>query len=198
MKLYRSHKQVRAARIVKIDFDPNRLRGTLVLEDGKVMNVGNDWLVRFNGGDDDLGYYVEYQDGFASWSPTKALEDGYALVEDGPSTEAIAKVCHDANRAYCETLGDFTQLPWEEAPAWQRVSAIKGVEFSLAHPAAPPSASHDSWLEEKRATGWSWGPVKDPVAKTHPCFVPYDQLPIEQRRKDALFQAVVRALTVGE
>jgi hypothetical protein len=112
--------------------------------------------------------------------------------------EAIARVCHEANRAYCLSLGDTSQLPWDEAPEWQRVSAIKGVEFSLAHPDAPPSASHDSWLEEKRATGWSWGPVKDPERKLHPCFVPYGQLPVDQRRKDALFQAVVRALAGDE
>jgi hypothetical protein len=36
--------------------------------------------------------------------------------------------------------------------------------------------------------------VKNPDAKEHPCFVPYDELPAEQRTKDYLFQAVVRAL----
>jgi hypothetical protein len=109
--------------------------------------------------------------------------------------EAIAKVCHEANRAYCATLGDLSQVPWDMAPEWQRQSAIKGVEFNLAHPDAPPSASHDSWLEEKRATGWKYGPVKDPEKKEHPCFVPYEDLPLEQRRKDALFKAIVGALS---
>ena len=42
--------------------------------------------------------------------------------------------------------------------------------------------------------GWSYGPVHDPVAKLHPNMVPYDQLTPEQRQKDALFLAVVRAL----
>jgi len=39
--------------------------------------------------------------------------------------------------------------------------------------------------------------VKDPEKKQHPCFVPYDELPIQQRRKDALFVSIVRALTDG-
>lgn len=108
-------------------------------------------------------------------------------------TESIAKVCHEANRAYCETLGDASQPRWEDAPEWQRLSAIKGVQHAVENPHAPPSASHDSWLEEKRATGWKYGPVKDPERKEHPCFVPYDELPIEQRRKDAIFVAVARA-----
>lgn len=108
--------------------------------------------------------------------------------------ESIARVCHEANRAYCATLGDTSQVAWEDAPEWQRASAVKGVEFNLANPDAPPSASHDSWLEEKRATGWKYGPVKDAEKKEHPCFVPYDELPEDQRRKDHLFKAVVAAL----
>jgi hypothetical protein len=107
-------------------------------------------------------------------------------------TEDIAKICHEANRAYCQTIGDNTQLPWEEAPAWQRESAVNGVEFSRANPDAPPSASHDSWLAEKERAGWKYGPVKDPDKKEHPCFVPYDQLPESQKVKDELFQAIAR------
>lgn len=29
---------------------------------------------------DDLGYYVRYADGYESWSPTKAFEEGYTRV----------------------------------------------------------------------------------------------------------------------
>lgn len=108
--------------------------------------------------------------------------------------EAIAKVCHEANRAYCQTIGDDSQPVWESAPQWQRDSAINGVAFTHANPDAPPSASHDSWLAEKKATGWKYGAVKNPEAKEHPCFVSYEQLPPEQRAKDALFQGVARAL----
>lgn len=111
--------------------------------------------------------------------------------------EQIARIAHETNRAYCESIGDTSQPRWEDAPQWQRSSAIKGVQFHLdAHARGevpPASASHDSWLEEKRADGWTYGPVKNPDAKQHPCFVPYDELPIEQRLKDYLFGAVVRA-----
>lgn len=107
---------------------------------------------------------------------------------------AIANVCHDANRAYCRTIGDFSQEPWESAPKWQVESAIKGVEFCLANPDAPASANHDAWLKVKEAEGWKYGEVKDVEKKEHPCFVPYDQLPPEQQRKDALFKAIVAAL----
>jgi hypothetical protein len=105
--------------------------------------------------------------------------------------EQVAKICHETNRAYCSALGDNSQLPWEESPEWQRTSAINGVIFHRNNPSAKPSASHESWLEEKRVNGWSYGPTKDPEKKQHPCFIPFDGLPLEQQAKDYLFKAVV-------
>lgn len=115
--------------------------------------------------------------------------------------EQVAKVCHEANRAYCETIGDFSQLSWESSPEWQRDSARNGVKFHFAQHAsgieASPSASHEKWLEQKHAEGWRYGPVKDPVKKEHPCFVAYNQLPREQRRKDYIFAAICKAFVVS-
>ena len=108
----------------------------------------------------------------------------------------IARVCHEVNRAACAAFGDHSQPVWDIAPEWQRSSAIVGVQHAMANPDAPPSASHESWLAEKERTGWRYGPIKDPEAKTHPCYVPYDALPPEQKLKDHLFQAVVRAMAV--
>lgn len=106
----------------------------------------------------------------------------------------IARVCHEVNRAYCKALGDESQLPWDNAPEWQKSSAINGVRFILANDSAPPSASHDSWLKEKVSQGWKYGPVKDPEKKEHPCCVPYDELPVEQKAKDYIFGSVVRSI----
>lgn len=106
----------------------------------------------------------------------------------------IARVCHEANRAYCAALEDFSQLPWSEAPDWQRESCEAGVQFHADNPLAGPADSHQEWLDYKRAEGWVYGPRKNPERKEHPCMVPYHELPAEQRRKDALFNAVVRAL----
>lgn len=107
------------------------------------------------------------------------------------SEECIAKICHEANKALCEALGDNSQPSWDGAPEWQRVSAIVGVQFNLDNPDAPASASHDSWLEQKRKDGWTYGPVKNPDLKQHPCFIPYEGLPLEQQVKDHLFKAIV-------
>lgn len=106
----------------------------------------------------------------------------------------IARVAHEANRAYCASIGDNSQLPWDEAPDWQRQSAMAGVMAIKADPRRTPEQSHEGWLEHKRAEGWRWGPVKDPDKKEHPCFCPYNELAEDQRVKDHLFTAVVKAL----
>jgi RyR domain len=107
----------------------------------------------------------------------------------------IAKICHEANRAYCETIGDNSQSAWEEAENWQRESSIQGVEYALANPDGPVSAQHDSWLEAKKKDGWVYGDIKDSSKKEHPCMVPYDQLPHRQQLKDRLFKAIVAAMS---
>ncbi len=111
--------------------------------------------------------------------------------------DRIARVCHEANRAYCAALGDNSQPAWDDAPEWQRSSARVGVQFIIDNPKAPPSASHDSWLAQKAAEGWKYGAYKDPENKLHPCYVPYEQLPVEQKAKDYIFGAIVRAMFKG-
>lgn len=108
--------------------------------------------------------------------------------------EDIARVCHEANRAYCLSLGDTSQKPWDEAPEWQKQSIINGVNFHIKNPKAGPAASHENWLEEKFRTGWKYGPVKDPEKKEHPCYVPFADLPSEQQMKDFLFHNIVHTL----
>lgn len=103
-----------------------------------------------------------------------------------------AKVAHETNRAWCEANGDMSQPSWEDAPDWQKESAIAGMEFHLTNPDAGDSASHDSWSAQKVKDGWVWGEVKNPEANppTHPCLVPFEKLPLEQQIKDSLFRSV--------
>lgn len=108
--------------------------------------------------------------------------------------EAYAMVCHAANKVWCEANGDYSQKYWNEAEQWQRDSAIKGVEFRIQNPTASQSAQHEVWMKDKIADGWVYAETKDAENKTHPCIVPYDQLPLFQQQKDALFQAIVDSL----
>jgi hypothetical protein len=103
-------------------------------------------------------------------------------------------VCHQANKAYCESLGDFSQVDWEQAPEWQKSSVKTGVRFKISNPEVTPEASHENWLKVKREEGWVYGETKDPEKKTHPCILPFYELPKEQQVKDHLFVAVVKTL----
>ena len=49
-------------------------------------------------------------------------------------------------------------------------------------------------MQEKINDGWVYGEVKDAEKKTHPCIVPFEELPEFQQKKDALFCAIVDSL----
>jgi hypothetical protein len=110
--------------------------------------------------------------------------------------EQIAEVSHEANRAYTRHTQDVPVQPaWPDVTAEMRASAISGVKWRLANQAAPASASHDEWMKFKTAGGWKFGPVRSDAEKTHPALVPYNDLAPAVKAKDALFTAIVLALS---
>lgn len=84
---YKCHKEVHAVKIAAIK----------ILEDGRAKIAPDDKRfavfettteagkrfkeTKFNS--DDPGYFVVYEDGYVSWSPTKAFEEGYTLIGGG-------------------------------------------------------------------------------------------------------------------
>lgn len=113
------------------------------------------------------------------------------------SVPHISRIAHEVNRAYCAAIGDPSQVSWDEAPQWQKDSAMAGVLGIISGDITKPSDSHESWMAQKLADGWKYGKVKDPEALTHPCIVDYDKLPPEQQTKDYLFFAVVTSYLNG-
>lgn len=43
---------------------------------------------------------------------------------------------------------------------------------------------HDVWAKTRIAQGWSYGPVRNDTQKKHPCLVPYEELPEEEKNYD--------------
>lgn len=105
-----------------------------------------------------------------------------------------AMIAHEANRAYCLTIGDSSHVDWRATPENIRASVISGAEAIAKDPSITPAESHEKWSAYKVAEGWVYGETKDLVAKTHPCLVPYEELPENDRRKDSLFGAIVRVV----
>lgn len=116
----------------------------------------------------------------------------------------IAKLCYEANRAYCQIMEDDSAYlsarvrldvppPWGEASEHVVRSVIEGVEYHRANPHAGASDSHENWLAFKRREGWTYGEQKSEPFKTHPLIVPYADLDVSHKLKDHLFVAIVHA-----
>lgn len=114
---------------------------------------------------------------------------------DHQQIEACAQAAHEANRVWCIAQGDTTQPHWEAAPEWQKASAIQGVQVALS--GATPEQQHEAWSADKIRDGWKFGSIKDADKKEHPCLVPYGELPLHQRAKDAIYIAVVTAFAAA-
>lgn len=114
-----------------------------------------------------------------------------------PSKKAgkIAPVVHEAMRAYAKSIGQPDMPAWGRAPKWMKESTFQSVEFVLKNPDVSAGSLHDQWADAKRADGWKYGKIKDPIKKTHPMLVPFSKLPKSERVKDDLVNAIVRALT---
>jgi hypothetical protein len=109
--------------------------------------------------------------------------------------EEIARVCHEANRAATRIIGDVPVQPeWDAAPEDMKISSIRGVARVLSDPKITSAQLHWEWAREKKQDGWSWGPERDPVKKTHPALIAYEELPEAVKKKDALFRAIIIAL----
>ena len=77
MRKYVCHKTVEAAKIESIKDDPRT--PVLMLEGGLVASVPPAWITRHQ--PEVGGYLVRYEDGYLSFSPARAFENGYTLVE---------------------------------------------------------------------------------------------------------------------
>ena len=43
---------------------------------------------------------------------------------------------------------------------------------------------HEVWASERVSEGWTYGKQRDEEQKTHPCLVPYEELPEEEKEFD--------------
>ncbi len=87
MPRYKCHKEVYALKIGAIEFHgADGATVTPADREYALIRTSDGWRERYRGvsdhedGETDLGYYVVYEDGYASWSPAKAFEEGYELM----------------------------------------------------------------------------------------------------------------------
>ena len=114
------------------------------------------------------------------------------------SITEIAEIAYQTNRTYCQTIGDYSQDPWSCCDQWQRDTVLNGVRAIQRGIVTGPGQSHENWLKHKEEEGWVYGKKKNTNRArgvlTHPCMVPFNELPSEQQMKDHLFFAIVTTL----
>ena len=106
--------------------------------------------------------------------------------------EATARACHEANKRYCESIGDMSQVSWNDTSDGVKQSIYNGVINILENPEATPEQSHMNWMRGKIKAGWIYGPVKNEASRTHPALVKYENLPEDQKIKNDIFIMVVQ------
>jgi len=112
---YKSHKIVRALSIAAIEVHEDR-SATIApsLTAYAPFKTQPGWAERFKGSEDDKGYYVVYDDGYASWSPTKAFESGYTKLRSEKTDFALG------GKIYWEDLAK------QFATVWWKVAEVGG------------------------------------------------------------------------
>lgn len=115
------------------------------------------------------------------------IEDDNRVIDDIladyiPLEREIANDCHRDIVVYKNNIlkvDDYTS---------DAASTLSGVRSYLRfNGTLIPKMQHDDWMASKVGMGWTYGDIKDPEKKTHPCLVPYEELPIEEQVKDYIF-----------
>ena len=85
---YKCHKVVRAAKIELVTYGGGSITGSALLDlvGGHSRHVREEWAERHN--PEAGGYFVEYEDGYTSYSPAEAFEAGYTLIEGDEDADA--------------------------------------------------------------------------------------------------------------
>jgi hypothetical protein len=82
MPRYQCIKKVWALKIAVIKiYEDGRAKITPADPTYLPFTIPSGWFeTKFEGSEDDPGYYVQYEGGYESWSPTEAFEKGYIRI----------------------------------------------------------------------------------------------------------------------
>jgi len=73
--------------------------------------------------------------------------------------------------------GDYRPAPLDTSSVLVPAELLLLVEELAAH-------AHETWALLRQREGWHYGPLRSDEAQTHPCLVPYDELPESEKTYD--------------
>lgn len=110
----------------------------------------------------------------------------------------IAEILHNAISAILRTDGSVI-VPWEAlndvlkdraADTVRRLmDRMEGAECGI-----PDKELHDLWHANMIDMGWYYGPTYSLEQKLHPSMIPFDELPDDEKIKDAIWSGIIYAL----
>ena len=109
------------------------------------------------------------------------------------TTEEIARIVHEQNRAYQYILQDTNpSQPWDSEQEWIRNALMHAVE--LVREGANEAEIQQFWVDSRHDLGWELGEDKnyESVPPTHPNLVPFEKLPEDEKRKARATVALVK------
>ena len=120
-------------------------------------------------------------------------ESGAAEPTLADKSAWIAELVYEAARLEARWSGrSIVPEEWQRRDDKFREQMVLTVANYLAMDQLPsPEEAHDNWMHEHIRMGWKYGEKRDPELKLHPDLVPYDELPKDERDKDAVFLALV-------
>jgi len=122
------------------------------------------------------------------------LEESAVLNEHQKKIVGIGKITHEAIRALCETMDDFSLAPWEHTEPWYQRVMVECVTF-LFREQQDVQKLHVYWCSQMTAGGWKYGLVYNEETKEHPNLKDFDQVSFEEGMKYSLMVAVALALS---
>ncbi len=104
----------------------------------------------------------------------------------------LAEACHEATKVISEQILSEEKKEWKLIDSATKARLINAVQRAIDKKITDPSVAHADWMADMVKQGWVYGEKLDETEKTHPCLVPYDQLPTGQQTKDHIYLSILK------
>lgn len=108
------------------------------------------------------------------------------MVNFSLNATQIAHILHSVTKHIPRPDGSMP-CEWDELTEQQRESAAQAVKEIYFSPAKSVEELHHLWMRPLVNAGWTKG-TYDHDNKTHPCLVPFDELPRTEVAKDLIWK----------
>ena len=107
--------------------------------------------------------------------------------------EKIAEIIYEATRVEASwSKRSIVPEKWVKRDEKFRSQFVDMIDKYLSLKKLPtPTQAHNSWMKAYFKMGWKYGKTRNVVKKTHPDLLPFDELPKDEKDKDAIFLAFV-------